>query len=47
MSDKPKFRIMKNGYDRFAVDNVISQYEKEILDLKRKLELYSAKLEQS
>ena len=47
MSDKPKFRIMKNGYDRFEVDSKIDSYQQEIYDLRRKLEIYSAKLEQS
>ncbi|NLP21219.1 MAG: hypothetical protein GX368_00105 [Erysipelotrichaceae bacterium] len=47
MSDKPKFRVMKNGYDRFEVDSTIEFYEKEIRDLKMKLEICAIKLEQS
>lgn len=44
---KPKFRIMKNGYDRFEVDEKIYMYDKEISDLRRKISLYSTKLEQT
>lgn len=46
-SHKQKFRLMKNGYDRFAVDDRVDYLEKQVADLKRKLELYSQKLEQS
>ena len=27
---KPQFRMMKNGYDRFAVDDAIERYQSEI-----------------
>ena len=47
MSQKPKFRIMKNGYDRLEVDRTIDHYEKEINDLRIKLDVYGKKLEQS
>ncbi len=43
----PKFRLMKNGYDRFEVDSRINDLEKQVIDLKRKLDVYSLKLEQS
>ena len=38
---KPEFRIMKNGYDRFAVDQSINNYIKEIEDLQKKVDLYN------
>ncbi len=42
---KPQFRIMKNGYDRFAVDDAIERYQNEIENLEKKLELYSRQVE--
>ena len=42
---KPQFRIMKNGYDRFAVDDAIERYQSEIENLEKKLELYSRQVE--
>jgi len=41
---KPTFRVMKNGYDRFAVDDAVEQYEAEVKQLERKLELYQQQL---
>ena len=29
-TQKPTFRVMKNGYDRFAVDDAIDQYAQQI-----------------
>ncbi len=46
-NQKPKFQIMKNGYNRFEVDEKIDYLEKQVADLRRKLDLYSLKLEQS
>ncbi len=42
---KPQFRMMKNGYDRFAVDDAIERYQSEIEALEKKLELYSRQVE--
>lgn len=44
-STKPQFRIMKNGYDRFAVDDAIDRYQNEIEALEKKLDLYSRQVE--
>ncbi|MBE6108134.1 MAG: cell division protein DivIVA [Erysipelotrichaceae bacterium] len=42
---KPQFRMMKNGYDRFAVDDAIERYQSEIEALEKKLELYGRQVE--
>lgn len=42
---KPQFRIMKNGYDRFAVDDAIERYQNEIEALEKKIDLYSRQVE--
>ena len=36
---------MKNGYDRFAVDDAIERYQTEIEALEKKLDLYSRQVE--
>ena len=41
---RPTFRIMKNGYDRFAVDDVMEQYAAQVDFLQRKLELYQEQM---
>ena len=41
---RPTFRIMKNGYDRFAVDDVMEQYAAQVTFLQRKLELYQEQM---
>ena len=41
---RPTFRIMKNGYDRFAVDDVMEQYAAQVVFLQRKLELYQEQM---
>ena len=43
-SPRPTFRVMRNGYDRFAVDDAVEQYEAEVKQLERKLELYQQQL---
>ncbi len=43
-NSRPTFRITKNGYDRFAVDDAIERYAAEIAQLERKLQLYQDKL---
>ena len=37
---RPTFRIMKNGYDRFAVDDVMEQYAAQVAFLQGKLDFY-------
>lgn len=37
---KPQFRMMKNGYDRFAVDDAINDYHAQIEMMEKQLELY-------
>lgn len=41
---KPTFRVVKNGYDRFAVDEAIDQYALQLEQLQKKLELYQQQL---
>ena len=41
---KPTFRVMKNGYDRFAVDDAMDRYTAMVDQLQRKVELYQAQL---
>ena len=43
-TQRPAFRVMKNGYDRFAVDDAIENYAVQIEQLERKVELYQGKL---
>lgn len=43
-TQRPTFRVMKNGYDRFAVDDAIERYASQVETLQRKLELYQAQL---
>ena len=43
-TQKPIFRVMKNGYDRFAVDDAIDQYAQQIEQLQKKLSLYQQQL---
>ncbi|SJZ94724.1 DivIVA domain-containing protein [Anaerorhabdus furcosa] len=42
---KPEFRMMKNGYDRFAVDDAIEEYATEIETLESKLALYEKEIQ--
>lgn len=41
----PKFRVMKNGYDRFAVDDAVDRYVREIDSLKKQLDLTSRQIQ--
>lgn len=43
-AQRPAFRVMKNGYDRFAVDDAIENYAVQIEQLERKVQLYQEKL---
>lgn len=44
---KPQFRVMKNGYDRFAVDDAINDYHSELEKLEKQVELYKKQLDTS
>ena len=41
-----RFESMKNGYNRYQVDDKIEQLTQEIATLQKKLELYSARLDE-
>lgn len=41
---RPTFRIMKNGYDRFAVDDAIERYAAQVDQLEQQLTLYQNQL---
>jgi len=41
---RPTFRVMKNGYDRFAVDDAVERYAAQVDALQRKIELYQEQL---
>lgn len=41
---RPTFRVMKNGYDRFAVDDAIDRYAAQVDQLQRKIDLYQQEL---
>jgi cell division initiation protein len=41
---RPTFRVMKNGYDRFAVDDAVERYDAQVNALQRKVELYQDQL---
>lgn len=36
---KPQFRMLKNGYDRFAVDDAINDYQAQVEMMEKQLEL--------
>lgn len=46
MGDRPNNSSNKNSYDRFLVNQTIDHYEKEIEDLKRRVNFLTVKLEQ-
>lgn len=43
-ASRPSFRVMKNGYDRFAVEDAIEAYVSQINQLQHKLQLYQEQL---
>ena len=43
---RPTFRVMKNGYDRFAVDDAIERYASRVDQLERQLAAYQEQLQQ-
>lgn len=47
MSEQTRFRILKKGYDRFAVDEKIDALESELEQVKKKLEVYQNQANQS
>lgn len=44
---RPTFRVMKNGYDRFAVDDAVEGYAAKVDQLEKQLDLYKQQLEES
>ncbi len=43
-AQRPTFRVMRNGYDRFAVDDAVDRYAAQVDQLQKKLELYQQQL---
>lgn len=41
---RPTFRVMKNGYDRFAVDDAVDKYAAQVNQLQKKISLYQEQL---
>ena len=46
-SPRPTLKIMKNGYDRFAVDDAVERYASRVEQLEEKLALYQQQLEEA
>ena len=46
-SPRPTFRVMKNGYDRFAVDDAVDRYASRVDQLEKKLTVYQQQLEET
>lgn len=46
-SPRPTFRVMKNGYDRFAVDDAVERYAMRVDQLEKKLEIYQTQLDEA
>lgn len=46
-SPRPTFRVMKNGYDRFAVDDAVERYASRVEQLEKKLALYQQQLDEA
>ena len=43
--NRPSFRVMRNGYDRFAVDSAIDNYTSQIEELEREIATYKNNIE--
>ena len=43
-TQRPTFRVMKNGYDRFAVDDAVERYVAQIEQLQNRISLYQQQL---
>lgn len=41
---RPVFRVMKNGYDRFAVDDAVEKYASEVEELEKRIALYQQQI---
>ncbi|MBQ9328255.1 MAG: DivIVA domain-containing protein [Solobacterium sp.] len=46
-SPRPTFRVMKNGYDRFAVDDAVERYASRVSQLERQLASCQQQLEEA
>lgn len=44
---RPTFRITKNGYDRFSVDDAIEAYAKQVEQLEQMVDQYQKQLQQT
>ena len=44
---RPTFRVMKNGYDRFAVDDAVERYAAQVDALQKKLALYEEQMDET
>lgn len=44
---RPTFRVMKNGYDRFAVDDAVERYANQVDQLEKKVQLYEQQLNEA
>ena len=44
---RPTFRVMKNGYDRFAVDDAVERYAAQVDQLERRLAQYEKQLSET
>lgn len=42
---RPTFRVIKNGYERFAVDDAIEKYAVQVEELQKKLTLYQQEVD--
>lgn len=42
---RPSFRVMRNGYDRFAVDSAIDNYTSQIEELEKEIATYKNNIE--
>jgi cell division initiation protein len=43
-AQRPTFRVMKNGYDRFAVDDAVEKYAAQVEQLENRIRLYQNQL---
>ena len=41
---RPTFRVMKNGYDRFAVDEAIESYASQVDELEQRIAVYQQQI---
>lgn len=46
-SKEPRFRLLRNGYDRFEVDRVLDEYELKLKENQERLVAYQNQLNQS